>query len=193
MVQSKKLIIINSIGTLGYIFCLLQWLWAGLLYAPLIATTSVIDQMLPQPTREVTPVETASEPSAALLLIVAAITTAVIFITIIVLLRLPKAIGQTGQKVTQRTATAVLPVMMHHQRLPAAQQKRLRLTVSFLFKVILTVLPVTAGLFVPIETLPFNSAVLWAVALFLAALTSLLFGLQYLLVRLGKLDSADVW
>lgn len=194
MARSKKLIVVNTVGTLGYLFCLLQWLWAGLLYAPLLAQTGIVEQILPKQTPKPAPVEVAGgEPSLALLIIGVVITVFVIILTIVVLVRLPVAIGKTGKKVTQRTVSSVMPALTHHKKLPEKQQKRLHLTISFLFKTILAIIPIAVLLFVPIETLPFSANVLWTVTVFLAAMTAVFFGLQYLLVKLGKLDGKVVW
>ena len=116
---SKRLYIVNLLGTLFYLSCLLQWAWAILPYMPGIVEFTKLFHTSPEPLVE--PVQTipAGEPPSMTLLIVACVITAVIItLTLYVLAKLPTAVAKSGQKITQRASNFIVPAITHHAQLP---------------------------------------------------------------------------
>ncbi len=180
--------ITNTLGALGYLFCLLQWLWTTALFLPIILNTDFIKQFVQEPT---TPVPVTSQPGEISLLgIIFVATVAVIMIitTIYIIIKIPSTIGKTGSKITHKTTDAALPILTRHKKLP--QKKRLQLTARFLFitKMILCIIPFGIIFFVSNRSISMSRDIVIVVGAVTAIFSIALFCLQAILAKLLHIE-----
>lgn len=193
MRQSRwQLLITNSLGTLGYFSCGVQWVWATIILCyPIISDKNSFLFR-----RDLTPVVTSSAPTQPLPPVIGIIlivfTLALLIMTVIILMRLPKTIGKTGAKITHTASTAIIPTIVHHKKITKKRRLLLTYRVVQVMKAAASIIPLAALFFAPaIQTMPTN--VIWAVAAFCFICTALAFTLQSLAVWYFRVTTADVW
>ena len=188
---SKRLAVINTFGTLGYLSLSIQWLWAVITVGyPLIS--SDLKFILPQNTAPEAPPPNLGifSPIASIVAIIATII--VMIVTIIVIVRLPRTVGKQAASVTHRTAEVILPAVTHRKKLPKKQRVQLSYKIVVSLKILLTLLPI-AGLFIASPTTGLTPSVVLAVGLFCAVLTCIYFGSQLGLASTLRVNREDVW
>ena len=196
MVRSNKQpIVANIFGGLGYISCVLQWLWSFILFLPAIIGSGAIEALLPkthtvQPTI-VEPVP--STPSPFITIIAVIITIVVIGVTIFALVKLPLAVAKTGKKVTHEAAEFALPIIARHKALPEKKRRILTARLIRLIKLKLIVIPVIALFFVPQNDLPLPFDAILFVGAILAVGSLVWFGAQLILARLLHSPADRLW
>lgn len=190
---SKRLALVNTFGTLGYISLLFQWCWSLLILTyPLIES----GKLLPAPTPTPHPTNTMQVPEAfspLMLLIAAFITVLVIAITFIAIARLPRAIGQSGAKLTHTAANKATTFVVPKPETPAAKRQRRRLSYGLvlLIKFLAIIMPLVALFFASQAILPMNIA--WIIAGFCASWSVFYFTLQQLLAKLLRVKTDAIW
>lgn len=187
---SKRTILVNAFGTLGYFSCIFSWVWAALLFLPtLLENKYVEDYLLPTPPEEVIQ-QTATTGSSPFMMIVALVVTVIVIIaTIVILIKIPIAVAKTGKTVTTKAAESAIPLVTKHQPLPPAKKKLLTANLIKIMKLFLVLLPFGAtllGIFIELP-LPYEITVLISGILSLFSL--LWFSLQYIFARLLKIDA----
>jgi hypothetical protein len=185
--QSKRVLVSNMLGGMGYIFCLLAWGWTGMLFLPAVLANKHVEHLLlPTPADQPAPPPATYDLPPAMTVAALVITALVMIATVIVLLRAPVTIARTGQAVTARAANSALPLITHGRPLPAVKKRRLTARLIKLSKLLLTLLPViiiSGGWFMTLP-LPFDVAIFVSCILAISAL--FWFSLQYLMAaRLG--------
>lgn len=154
----------------SYILLVLQWLWVLLIALPPLIKSGAFDG-LNSPTVQ-TPVIQAQPlaPSPLVLTIVGLITLIILVVTVIVLIRLPKTIMHTGERVVHQAAEAVIPVLTHHKPLPAKKRRLLSRRVTLAVQLFAVLLPLVISFFLPSfdELTP---RIITSIALFLAAIS----------------------
>ncbi len=190
LTQPKRQIIVNTFGTFGYISLVLQWLWVSVLFLPqLFENDGVKDFFMPPVDITSTPhVEFHTPPLLATVLAIV-ITVVVLMITVMVLLRLPTTISRSGKKATLKTAEKIIPILAHHQKLPATKKRQLTIQTIRTLKFVLTLLPFLLLLLVTVIPTSLPSDIVMFVGGFLTLGTLLWFGLEYTLARILKIDS----
>jgi len=189
----KRTVVANTFGALGYMSVLFQWTWSLLLvgYPFLVAHPEILQA--PQQQTEITPpleISPAFTPFATLL--VSIVTIIVLVVAIVTLMRLPKTIGRTGARITQRTATTIIPVLTHHKKLSPSEKKRLSFRVILALKLAVTIAPLVLLLFAqPLQGI--TSPIMWFLGTFAALSSAFYFGLQLLTAYLGKIDRSKLW
>lgn len=187
---SKKTLLANTFGSLGYIFCLMLWAWVGILYIPILLENENVERLLlPQPREEIIAPITTSGTSPVLAVAAVTATIVVLIITIIVLLRAPIAIARTGKTVTSKAASSALPLITRGKPLTPAKKRLLTTELIKLAKLLLVILPVaicSLGFFV--ETpLPFDMSIF--VSSILALIAVAWFSAQYVAARFLAIDT----
>lgn len=154
----------------SYILLVLQWLWVLLIALPPLIKSGAFDG-LNSPTVQ-TPVIQAQPlaPSPLVLTIVGLITLIILVVTVIVLIRLPKTIMHTGERVVHQAAEAVIPVLTHHKPLPTKKRRLLSRRVTLAVQLFAVLLPLVISFFLPSfdELTP---RIITSIALFLAAIS----------------------
>jgi hypothetical protein len=126
--------------SLAYISCLFEWLWAFVIGLPLLLKSGVLD-MLSSPTPpEPVPMPT-PEPSPLVWAFIVVVIVGLFVMTIMALLRLPKTISQAGQKIVTHTAEAIIPIVTHHQTVPAKKRFVLTRRITLLIQLSISFLP----------------------------------------------------
>ena len=187
-----QLLVANSLGTLGYFSCGVQWVWATIILCyPIISDKNsfLFKRDLAPVAASTTPTEPLP-PVVGIILIIA--TVALLIMTAVTLMRLPKAVGKTGAKITHTASAAVIPTIIHHKKITKKRRLLLAYRVVQTTKAIASIIPLAALSFAPsIPTMP--ASVIWVVAAFCFICTTLAFSLQSLAVRCFKITTANVW
>lgn len=193
MPHPLKPLLLNTLGALAYLFCLLQWLWTVALFLPLILKSDFMQQFTQPPAA---PVPVASQPaeiSTLGIVFVAAVAVVMIVLTIYIIIKIPSVVGKTGSKITHKATAMALPVVTNHKKLP--QKKRLQITARLLFiiKIILCVIPLGILFFVDDK----DAGITRDIAIVIGGVTALfsltLFGLQAAGAKLLRVDYKQVW
>lgn len=187
--------IVNTLGSLGYVSLIIQWVWMIIILGmPIMVSDGFRDLFLPN--RTSTPVPTASisipEPIAILFLILAVIFT--IGVSIYVIVAVPRAVGRTGNTVTKTSAQVIIPKITHHKKISEKREKTLVERITWSMKIGATAIPVPALMVPPpSDLISLPQDVVTGVGLFCASLTVLWFGAQFVLSKFFSLRPQDIW
>lgn len=189
----KGLLVVNVLGTFGYISLILQWLWVSVLFLPGLIENDAIKGFLlpPATTTNGLQFEFHSPPLLATILAII-VTIAVLVVTAVVLIRLPSSISKSGKKATVKSAEKIIPILSHHHTLPAKKKRQLTLQTIRMIKLVLTVLPFLLLFLVIVVPTALSNEIVMLVGAFLGLGTLLWFGLEYGLAHILKIDPLDV-
>lgn len=189
----KRVLLANAFGALGYMSVLFQWTWSLLLIGyPFLVNHPEILNAPQQQTAVVTPLEISPAFTPFAVLLVSVITIAIVVAAIFTLMQLPKTIGLTGARITQRTATTIVPLLSHHKKLSPKEKKRFSFRVVLALKLVLAVAPLALLPFAqPFQGITLQ--IMWFLGTFAALFSAFYFGLQLLTAYLGKIDRSKLW
>ena len=179
-----KVKIVNMFGSLGYVFCFMQWLWAVLLYFSVIQP--VISSVVPEANEKSynVPQFSVALPSSMEMLFIAVVVVAMIALTVYVLIKLPAGIAKTSGEVAHKATATAVPVAMRVYHKKDTKKNRLMLTprVLVIVKLLLIVIPAVASTAsILLETMPIDYMIVVAVGGMLAGITVVFFAVQYAL------------
>ena len=165
---------------LAYMAVTLQWLWVLTIGLPPLIETGIFESFSP-PKQTEQPVAPEMNGLSPILAVVAGIITLVFLsITIIVLIKLPKTISNTGSTLVHKATEAVIPVITHHQKIPAKKKRELSHRIMIVFQLALVAIPLTASFFLPpLQTI--TSQIITTLAIWLAAFSLICFIASWLL------------
>ncbi len=187
---SKRTLIVNTFGTLGYFSCIFSWGWAALLYLPMALENKYVeDFLLPTPAEEVVRQPVVSESSPFMVVFALIVTATVIIATVIVLVKIPIAVAKTAKTVTTKAADYAVPIVTRSQPLPPARKKLLTANLIKLMKLLLVIVPVGATLLGGFFELPLSYEVVVFVSSLLSLFSLLWFSLQYIAARLLRVEA----
>jgi hypothetical protein len=144
------MIVANLLLAIAYIATVLNWLWLMIVALPRLIETGKFDLLttLPKPGPEI--VHTDAVASSPLVWVLVGVATlGILIMTIVVLIRLPRTIVQTGEKVVSEATETVLPVLTHHKPLPAKKKMVLSRRIMLSIQLIFSMLPFVVCLFLP--------------------------------------------
>lgn len=164
----------------AYLSCVLQWLWVLVLGLPPLIDSGALDMLTtpPPPTPEFTTPES-SDPSPMAWVAVVIVTVIMLAVTVFVLIRLPRSIARTGERMLETTTEAVLPVITHHKQLPAKKRVVLSRRIMLSIRLLLTLLPFIISLFLPTPG-ELTHQIVTTVALWLAIISTVGFIVAWL-------------
>lgn len=185
----KRQLAANATGAIGYLWALLGWLWAAVLF---LTSTRLLENLdrEPIPSRYPTldlPEITMPEPvSTALLLLVVAF---MIGLSIYAFIKAPAEAVKQSSRVATKTASKIVANTSRNQPLPARKKRALTAKITIYIKLAATLLSTlivgALAIFAADNmTLAPNLAILVAASISVAALIS--FAVQYLLAKLLK-------
>lgn len=186
----------NTFGGLGYLSLCFQWLWAGAaLLPPLLENESVRKFLIPEPSQTIAPPQPLESAFSPLLLLLAIIITiVVVLISVIILIRLPVAIAKTGKKTVQSTATAIVPIVTHHQKIPLKKQRILTARIIKYIKFALCITPILLlFIFINVAASQISNELLIFIEATLTIGSLLWFSLQYLTARWQKIATENLF
>ncbi|MBC7512353.1 hypothetical protein H7142_01675 [Candidatus Saccharibacteria bacterium] len=161
------------LGT-GYISLIFEWLWVVVVGVPPLIKTGAFD-ILMNPTDTSTTISTETVAISPLTTIaVGAITMILLAFTVVVLIRIPKAIVETGERIVHQAAEVIVPVVTHHKPLPAKKRRMLSRRVMCSIQISASVLPALISLILPANE-ELSRPIIITVTLWLAALCLLSF------------------
>lgn len=138
----KRLFVVNIFGGLFYLFCLMQWLWAALPYLPQLISLSTKLQPSTEQPHVVARTAAAGPPSVLVIVLASIVVTIILVVTIYALVKLPSAIGKTGEKITKGASNYLIPVVSHHVKLTPKKRRALTTRVIIDIKLAICILPV---------------------------------------------------
>lgn len=183
-----RLHLANTLGVFGYMSCITQWAWTGIVLLPALAASGFLQFLLPQESTNDMPVIT-FEASPTVVAIVLILTAAVIAASVVAILRLPRDIGKAGKRVTHEPATAVLPTITHHKKLSKKKKLELTYRIVQVIKLLLVVLPFIGLLLTFFVTVDIAHQLIFIVGGFCAVISLLWFGLQTTLAYWWRLPT----
>ena len=146
----------GGLAVLGYVSCTLQWLWLCVTALPSLLKSGVLDDFIKsEPTEQTVLISPLFTTSPITVAFIGFVTLVMLAITIYILFKLPTAIAKTGEVIVHTATESVVPVITHHQKLPAKKKSRLTRKVSFYIQLFATIVPLVSILFLPpIKSLP---------------------------------------
>lgn len=187
----------NVFGILGYMSVVIQWLWFSVtLLFPLISLLGLSNLFMPpsnQHAQPNTPAQAIDLPSPieGLFVILAIIFT--IGICLYAIFAVPRTIGKLGKAVTHRSAAVAIPHITHHREVTARKRKKLIEYITWSIKILLVVIPLCALLAPTPTSVGLEHAIVLVVGLGSGVWSCLMFGIQYLVVKIRHIDPEYVW
>ena len=188
-----KSALLNAIGALAYLFCLLQWVWAAVLFLPGIMNSDFMKQFLQKPVTPPPVTSQAADVPVAGIIFMAVFVVLMILATIYIIIKIPSVVGKTGSKITHKATDLTLPIVTNHKKLPA--KKRLQLTARLLFivKVLLCVIPFGILYVADTKSVDIPRDVVIVIGAVTALCSVVLFCLQAASAKLLHVDYKQVW
>lgn len=183
----------NTLGALAYLFCLLQWVWAVVLYLPAILRSDFIKQFMQKP---VAPPPITNQPveiSTVGLIFTVAIVVIVAIATIYIIIKMPYTIGKTGSKISHKATDIALPIVTSHKKLPPKIKLQLTARLLFITKISLCVIPFGIILLVDNQTVSMSRDIVLIIGVFTALGSLAFFGLQAASTKLLHINYRQVW
>lgn len=189
-----KLLVVHILAVLAYLALLFEWTMLALPYIAGAIKSDTYKSILadhPRPT-----VEPAAQalPEWAVLVIVGVLLIGALAAVAMSLSRAPKAIVETGEKITRQAAEAIIPVVTRRHHVPEKKRAVLTARLVFYIKLALLIIPILVALFVP---LPDQSKLTREMLLIVVGLSAvwalLLFGLQHLARRMFRISPSKRW
>lgn len=180
----------NFFGVLGYVFCLLEWLWVIVLYFS--ANQVMLGDFFPEPVYQIsnTPVSEgiSTNPFAMVMLGIVAII--MIAVTVYVMVKMPISMLKTSKKVVHKVANDATPILLKASRKKDTKKLRLKITSELIIVIksaacLLPIIFLFAFQYVSDQQLDYLIVMIIGYGLVLLGVVS--FWLQYLVAFLGKI------
>ncbi|MDX2775816.1 hypothetical protein PV379_00400 [Streptomyces caniscabiei] len=186
----------NTFGAVGYLFCLLQWFWAVLLYFSFIQS-AISFTLLPNESQPVAaPHPTMTLPSQLEIAILIIMTVVIVVTTIYVLVKMPATIARTGSKIVHQTTNTIAPVIIKAQHKKDTQKNRTKLEPKLMaaVKAGLILIPILLGLSSGlIKELPIEYSIAIIISIGLGGVSMSFFLFQYVTARFLRVKVSDLW
>lgn len=185
--------VLNVIGGVAYVTCLLQWLWTTLIFLPVIIDSAFFKLFLSSDQAPIQPVVQTQASSYTMSPFVSfgGIVFGVLIVAVslyILMVKIPKNVANTGQKITHTPVNVIVPVIVKHSHLMPAQKKLLPITVIMSIKLLLTFIPLCLLTLATSPLIHLSFAITMLVGVVLFSSTFFMFALQLLLSRFLKVD-----
>lgn len=184
-------------GALGYMSVLMQWLWMGVtIIFPLISSSGMSTYFLPseqQQAQQAIPAAEIAMPGWLQITLVVAAVLFTIAVTIYAIVAVPRTVGRIGKTVVQRSAKVAIPHLTHHRPVTAARRKTLVERITWSIKLVFVFIPLIALLVPTPPSVGLEHRIVLACGLFFGSWSLLMFGIQYVIARAGRVDPRQVW
>lgn len=185
----------NFFGSLGYLSCATQWLWAILLYYNYII--GVVSFITPSPVVEVVKTQPLVGQSLNPIYFIfgSIILITMVALAIFVIIKMPSVVAKTSQKFVHKSADSVVPTLLHIQNKKDTKKNKIKLSFGLVLaiKIFLTIAPVVASFLSQfIDNQTFNFDIAMYVGLFLAGLSLIFFGIQYALTKVFLISKENI-
>lgn len=187
---SKKILLANAFGTLGYFSCIFSWGWAALLYVPMMLENKLVeDLILPTPAEEIARQPIISQSSPLMMVFALIVTVVVVVATVIVLIKIPIAVAKNGKAMTTKVAKSATPLITRNKPLPESKKKILTANIIKLIKLLLVIIPTALVLLGSLFELPLPYEIIVLVSGVLSLFSLFWFSLQYISARLLRIEA----
>lgn len=188
--------IVNILGAIGYLFLLMQWMWLVVtVLVPIAMQPGVRDLFLPntepRPERVIEAQQPLSEP--AQWLIFGGAMLFALGATLYAVINVPRAVGKSGQRITQTVAKRAIPVITQHKKITKRRERNLIEKITWGVKAAAIAIPTFLLIIPPGEVLELDHAVAAIFGGLLAGCSIAIFGLQFLLAKVWRIDSRLIW
>jgi len=188
--------IANTFGAVGYLFCLLQWFWAVLLYFSFIQSVISFTLSSNESQPAVVSHPTIALPSQLEAGILVIMTVVIVVMTMYVLIKMPAMIARTGSKIVHQTTNTIAPVIIKAQHKKDTQKNRTKLAPKLMavVKAGLILIPVLLGIFSGlIKELPIEYSIAIFISIGLGGVSVSFFLFQYIAARLLRVTMSELW
>lgn len=192
MSNSTKKLIANTVGSIGYIFLLIEWLWATIIIGYPLFSSDFSFFIPPAPTAKTAPTLSFGPLQPLITIIAIATSILVLALAAVTIAQLPKTIAKQGKKTTRRVAKKVIPHVI-----PKTEQTKKRVVVlstrlAFALKCLAIIIPIIALIVAP-NTTSLSTELTLIVCCFFALITALSFAVQSLIAYALKLPQKYLW
>ena len=188
--------IANTFGAFGYLFCSLQWFWVVMLYLTVVQSavswlTPPVNEQAPQ-----LPRLTVALPNQVELVIIVVVVVVMVALTIYGLVKLPFSLAKAGRKTVHKTTEKVVPIVIkaQHKKDTKKQRKLLTVRIRLVMKLLLIFVPIvltaSSGI---LQELPIGHLVAVTIGGGIAAMSILMFAIQYLLAVWLRVTTSELW
>lgn len=189
------MVVLNTLGSLGYVACVLQWFWVSIIFLPSLINSPLFQTFSPTDTTISPPLEQPVNPpsSGDIPFIVTAIALVVGVLIVIgaiyvILVKFPRSVAKTGETVTHTTAAVISPVIIRHTHLPAKQRRVIPITIIIVMKLLLVFVPLCLLFFARELTLAMSFELIMVIGVVLFSWSFVLFALQFVLSQLLRVN-----
>lgn len=194
--RSWKRRVSNTFGALGYLLCFLQWFWSIMLYFSTIQSVAAFFSSSSTRPAEQVPNLTVTLPRPLEIVIFVIVTVVLIGFTVYALIRTPINVIKKSSRAVRKTSESVAPIVVRSQHIKDTKQNHNILTsrLMLLIKLLLIALPLLLAILSKLfEVLPISYIVALIISVGLAGLSTLSFGLQYLVAILFRISLSQLW
>ena len=188
--------ITNIFGAIGYLFLLLQWMWALIFgLAPVVTNPAFHDLFLPQGQSTVERPQKQRQPlpgPVQLAILLASIAFSV-GIALYAIISVPRAVGRIGQKVTRKAAAKAVPTLTSHKKISKKRQQHLIERITWGIKAAAVILPAIVLAIPPHQSINLDHDASIVFGGLIALLAASSFVVQFLLAKIWRINSRLVW
>lgn len=193
---SSTLRIANAFGALGYLSCLMQWLWMLVIVIfPLFDSEAVRSFFVPSGSLDTNHTQPVALPPILQTILVAVALIFSVAIIVYAAISIPRAVGKVGKKMTHHAAEVVTHTIeqSRHAPLPRKRKKMMIIRMTWAAKLLLIVVPLGLLMVPSPEINNLSSSVVLAFGVFCAAFTIIWFSIQLSIAKIARLDPQHVW
>lgn len=189
MQKSKTTKLADAFGILGYLSCMLLWLWAALLLVPWLSSLSSVKRIIieqPAPAHPVAAQTNYMPPEWLLYLIVASVFF-ILLVSIVYVVKLPGKTARSASRVTHVAAHRLALEMVHTPRPAKKRLFELTEAIVWAIKAVLVLVPVmVVAAAEALVVVPFELSVVLAVTLYLVSWPVVWFLLQFIVTAIDR-------
>lgn len=191
MARKLQSLILKAVKGLAYSSTLLQWFFLSIIYLSIASKQPWFNDLItPSSPRPVRPVDIipVSIPTPMVWLVGAVVVLILLVAVVYTFRRLPGSIVHGGDKLTEKPADLLAPILLKLERRHPTKNRRLILTrrLIWLTKILVVTLPVVLLVPVGLFGWPMNSSAAWAVTGFLTVMSIFWFVVERILAKTLK-------
>lgn len=181
--KSRKIAVLNILGSAGYVACVLQWAWMLLVLLPSILRSSLVTswfgptQVAPAPA----PVYAGSGEVPGYVAFIGLVVGIVLLLWSLYVLfaKVPRTVAASGEKVTHVVVETIAPVIVKRINLPEKQKREVPEIVMVCLKLLLVFAPLSLLLFAQGVTVAMSFGLVMSIGIVLFSWSFVFFAVQY--------------
>lgn len=135
----------------AYLSLVFQWFWMLTIILPPLVRSGTFDSFLTKPVLNGpgTTSQPITEASPLALIFVAVVTVVILVLTVVIAIRTPRIVIENSERVVNKAARAVVPIVTHHHAIPEKKRRVISRRVALGLRLIATVIPLIVCLSLP--------------------------------------------